>query len=205
MPKLFENAFNHAAIGMALVDLDGRFLRVNRSLCQIVGYSEAELLTINFQEITHPDDLDSDLAYVGQVLRGEIESYQMEKRYQRKDGPFVWVLLSVSLAREENGSPRCFISQIQDITARKNAETRLVAEVSEKQQLYDELQRATAEVRSLQEGLVTVCAWTKQVRDGENWEPLETFLRRLGLKISHGMSDEAAGRMLKEFRLPSGD
>ncbi len=202
MPKLFENAFHYAAIGMALVDLDGRFLRVNRSLCQLVGYSEAELLATHFQEITHPDDIDSDLAHVGQMLRGEIESYQMEKRYRHKDGNFVWVLLSVSLARDEAENRRCFISQIEDITMRKTAEARIIADALEKQRLYDELRRATAEIRSLQEGLVTVCAWTKQVRDGKNWEPLETFLRRLGLKVSHGMSDEAAGQMLNELNRP---
>jgi PAS domain S-box-containing protein len=205
MPSLFENAFTHAAIGMALVGLDGRWLRVNPSLCQLVGYAEPELLASSFQDITHPDDLDTDLAYVGQMLRGEIESYQMEKRYRRRDGSLVWVMLSVSLARTEEGTPLHFISQLQDITARKEAEARTLADVREKQRLYDELRAATEEIRTLQEGLVTICAWSKQVRSGENWVPMEEFLsKHLRLKLTHGMSDEVAGRMLDELR-PSKD
>lgn len=119
---LFENAFDFAAIGMALVAPNGRWLKVNRSLCQIVGYTESELLALTFQNITHPDDLELDLRHVRQMLKGVIESYQMEKRYVRKDGRIVWVLLSVSLVREDDGHPRFFISQIQNISPRKEAE-----------------------------------------------------------------------------------
>ena len=124
----FRSAFTHAAIGMALVSLDGRWLQVNRAVCEIVGYSEQEMLTKTFQDITHPDDLDIDLNYVGQVLSGEIESYQMEKRYFHKLGHEVWVLLSVSLVRDSQGVPLHFISQIQEITQRKQAEAALAAE-----------------------------------------------------------------------------
>jgi len=316
MPQLFESAFTYAAIGMALVAPDGRWLRVNRSLCEIVGYSEQELLKGTFQDVTHPDDLDADLAYVGQMLRGEIETYQMEKRYLHKDGRIVWVLLSVSLAREETGTPRCFISQVQDITARKEAEqdldiffelpmlfraivtadgsfkrisrqwvealgyareeliakpplalvhpedlerttkgmrdlfegrpvdyfefrmrradgsylwlmscavslperqiafvvatnitalkeseARALADAEEKRRLYEQLQQATQEVHRLQQDLVTVCAWTKQVRVGNEWKSLEDFLtERLHLRLSHGISDEAVGRMQDDLR-----
>jgi len=119
---LFQNAFEHAAIGMALVATDGRWLKVNRSLCDLVGYSEADLLALTFQDITHAEDLDLDLARVGEMMRGEIQTYQMEKRYRHKAGHLVWVLLSVSLVRGEKGEPQYFISQIQDITARKHAE-----------------------------------------------------------------------------------
>ena len=122
----FRSAFEFAAIGMALVAPDGRFLRVNQALCRIVGYSAEELLLINFQKITHPDDLDSDLAFLRQTLDGSIPHYQMEKRYFHKLGHTVWVLLSVSLVRDEAGQPLYFISQIQDITARKEAEARLI-------------------------------------------------------------------------------
>jgi PAS domain S-box-containing protein len=200
MPRLFESAFTHAAIGMALVAPDGRWLRVNRSLCQLVGYSELELLARSFQDITHPDDLDADLTLVGQVLRGEIESYQMEKRYFRKDGCIVWVLLSVSLAREDDGRPRCFISQVQDISARKEAEARAVADAAERQHLFDQLRRASEEIHQLQEGLVTICAWTKQVRVGNEWKSMEEFLtERLHLKLSHGISDDALGHIQDEL------
>lgn len=124
----FRSAFDNAAIGMALVSPDGRWLQVNRALSGIIGYTEQELLEKTFQDITHPDDLDIDLTYVRQVLAGEIESYQMEKRYFHKLGHVVWVLLSVSLVRDAQGLPLHFISQIQDITQRKLAETALAAE-----------------------------------------------------------------------------
>jgi two-component system, sensor histidine kinase and response regulator len=118
----FRGAFDASAIGMALVAPDGRWLRVNRSLCEIVGYCEAELLASNFQAITHPDDLDADLDQVRRVLAGGVRSYQMEKRYFHKRGHVIWGLLSVSLVRDAGGAPLHFVSQIQDITPRKRAE-----------------------------------------------------------------------------------
>jgi len=125
----FRGAFDFAAIGMALVAPDGHWLRVNQSICDIVGYSEEELLATDFQSITHPDDLDADLEYVRQMLVGAITSYHMEKRYLHKDGHEVPILLSVSLVRDVNGDPIYFISQIQDITERKEIE-RKFAEAS---------------------------------------------------------------------------
>lgn len=121
----FQSAFDYAAIGMVLVTPDGHFLKANHSMCEIIGYSEEELLIRTFQDITHPDDLAVDLAYVDQVLKGKIRTYQMEKRYFHKLGHVVWVVLSVSLVRDKRGRPLHFISQIQDITARKKAEASL--------------------------------------------------------------------------------
>jgi hypothetical protein len=121
----FRSAFENAAIGMALVATDGRWLRVNRSLCEIVGYCESELLATTFQAITHPDDLDTDLDYVRQMLNDEIRYYEMEKRYFHKQGHIVWILLSGSLVRDTQGKPLYFIAQIQDITKRKRAEQAL--------------------------------------------------------------------------------
>jgi len=121
----FRSAFDYSAIGMALVSPDGHWLRVNRSICEIVGYSEQELLEIDFQTVTHPDDLEKDLEYVQQMLAGEIKTYQMEKRYIHKMGQVVWALLSVSLVRDAQDEPLYFISQIQDITDRKRAEEAL--------------------------------------------------------------------------------
>jgi len=117
----FRSAFDNAAIGKALVALDGRWLRVNRSLCEIVGYCEQELLATTFQAITHPDDLNTDLDYARQLLNGEIRYYEIEKRYCHKLGHIVWILLSGSLVRDAEGKPLYFIAQIQDITLRKQA------------------------------------------------------------------------------------
>lgn len=115
----FSNAFHHAAIGMALVSLDGRFMRVNPSLCRLLGYSEEEFKYLKFQDITHPDDLETDLEYAGQLFRGEIQSYNMEKRYITKSGEYVWILLTGSMVTNEDGSPKHFIAQIQDVSTQK--------------------------------------------------------------------------------------
>jgi PAS domain S-box-containing protein len=118
----FRTVFEYAAIGMAIVDLDGRFLKVNPALLQIVGYDEHELLATDFQSITHPDDLDSDVELARKIMVGEIEYYHMEKRYLHKRGHVVWVQLSVSAARDDAGRVTFTIAQIQDITSRKMAE-----------------------------------------------------------------------------------
>ena len=117
----FRGAFAGAPIGMALVAPEGRFLQVNPSLLDIVGYSEDELLALTFQEISHPDDLADDLKLVADVLAGTIDTYQIEKRYLRKDGRTICGRLTVSLVRDATGAPLYFISQIQDITPYKAA------------------------------------------------------------------------------------
>jgi PAS domain S-box-containing protein len=120
--ELFENAFDYAAIGMALVGLDGHFLKVNPAFCDLVGYGPSEMLALDFQTITHPDDLETDLDYLAQLTAGQISSYQMEKRYIRADRSVVSVSLSVSMVAEADGKPRHFVAQVQDLTARKAAE-----------------------------------------------------------------------------------
>ena len=115
----FRLAFSAAPIGMAIVAPHGRFLDVNPALCRIVGYGRQALLRRTFQDITHPDDLDADLDNVARMLAGEITAYSMEKRYVHAAGHEVWINLSVSLARGGAGQPLYFISQIEDITARR--------------------------------------------------------------------------------------
>lgn len=123
--KRFQSAFGFAPIGMALVGLQGQWLEVNRALCDILGYSADELLATDFQTITHPEDLEADLDFVQQMLAREIETYQMEKRYIHKNGGVIWALLSVSLVTNRQSEPLYFISQIQDITERKQSEEAL--------------------------------------------------------------------------------
>ena len=121
----FRLTIDEAPIGMALVALDGRFVRVNRALCEIVGYGSTELTGLTFQAITHPDDRDADLALLDQLARGEIPRYQLGKRYIRKDGTIVDVMLSRSILRGRGGAPLLYIAQIEDITERKRTEKAL--------------------------------------------------------------------------------
>jgi diguanylate cyclase (GGDEF)-like protein/PAS domain S-box-containing protein len=122
----FRLAFEHAPIGISLVAPDGRFMRVNRALCELTGYAQDELVGKTFQEITHPEDLDLDLQLVAQVLAGERRTFEMVKRYFHADGHIVWVQLNVSLVRDSAGEPLYFISQIQDISERRQLEEQLM-------------------------------------------------------------------------------
>ncbi|MGN2253372.1 EAL domain-containing protein [Frateuria sp. GZRe12] len=124
----FFGAFQHAAIGMALVRPDGRFLRVNEAVCRMLGYSEEEFLTLSIADVTHPDDYGNDLAQIEQMLDGRTDAYQMEKRNLHKDGHVVHFQLSTSLVRDEHGKPLYFVSQVEDISQRKQYEEALFRE-----------------------------------------------------------------------------
>ena len=113
----FREAFDYASIGMALVGLDGRWLQVNPALVRMLGYTEEEFLERSFQDLTHRDDLDADLDRVRAMLAGTISSYRMEKRYRHKDVSIVPAYLTVSIARDDDGRPRHFVSQVEDRTA----------------------------------------------------------------------------------------
>ena len=121
----FAGAFTSAALGMALVSLEGRWLDVNDALCRILGYTREELLQVDFQRLTHPADLQTDLALVQDLLAGRRTHYHLEKRYLGREGNTIWARLSVSLVRNERGEPLHFVSQIQDVSAQRSSEQRL--------------------------------------------------------------------------------
>lgn len=121
----FKNAFELSGIGMALIDLEGRYLQVNQALCNMLGYDKEDLLQTNFQAITHPSDLNNDLEHIKQLLTNRASSYDIEKRYLHKNDSIIWVLLTRSLVRDYRGQPLYFISQVQDITERKRSEQAL--------------------------------------------------------------------------------
>jgi len=120
----FRATFEQAAVGVAHVALDGRFLLINDRFCRITGYDREELLQKTFREITHPDDVKTDEVRKQEVVDGTIPNYSLEKRYVRKDGAMIWISITVSLVREASGSPCYFIAVIEDITRRKRAEER---------------------------------------------------------------------------------
>jgi PAS domain S-box-containing protein len=135
----FRATFDQAAVGIAHVGLDGRWLRVNRKLCDIVGYGPQELMGLTFQDITHPDDLEADLAHVRRLLAGEIQTFSMQKRYFRKDRSLVWIELTVSLVRTPGGEAKYFISVVEDVTDEK--------------QVQDALRRSEERLRTLSDNL----------------------------------------------------
>ena len=121
----FRSTFEQAAVGIAHVSPKGKFIRINERACHIWGYERSELKQMTFQEITHPRDLNVDMDLLQQVVDGKIPRYTIEKRYIRKNGYPVWCNLTVSLLRNPDGTPRYFISVVEDITQRKKAEERL--------------------------------------------------------------------------------
>lgn len=134
----YRATFDNAAVGIAHVGLDGRWLRFNDAVCAITGYSREELLTKTFADITHPADIEPDWAGARRLLAGEIETYSLEKRYIRKDGSLIWIELTASLQRDAQGRAQNFISVIEDIHGRKEAQAQLL-------QLADDLERRVVE------------------------------------------------------------
>lgn len=118
----FRHAMEYSAIGMALVSPDGRWLQVNKALCTFLGYQPHELLATSFQKLTFPDDLDNDMRQLDQLLRGDINTYSMEKRYCTRSGEVVWALMAVSLVRAADNSPLYLIAQIEDINDLKRSQ-----------------------------------------------------------------------------------
>ncbi|MEM0516726.1 PAS domain-containing sensor histidine kinase [Aequorivita flava] len=115
----FRQTFEHATIGMALVGLDGTWLKVNEGICEFLGYTKKELYKLTFKDITHPADLDKDMKYLVELLNNKRKNYEMEKRYICKNGEIVWAHLSVSLVRDDRGKALHFVSQILDINENK--------------------------------------------------------------------------------------
>jgi PAS domain S-box-containing protein len=121
----FRKAFDRAPIGMTLTGLDGRWIEVNHAFCQMVGYSEQELVGMNFRAIMNLDDLDANLKGFRELLNREKDPFKMEKRFFHKDGRTVWVSVSATVVRDPDGEPLYFVAQLEDLTERKQAKEAL--------------------------------------------------------------------------------
>jgi len=174
----FFGAFQHAAIGMALTRPDGHFLRVNAAVCQMLGYREEDLLALDIAAITHPDDMAADEELMVQLLAGQRESYQLEKRNFHKDGRIVHIQLSVSLVRDGQGAPLYFVSQAQNISQRKAFEDAL----------HRERELAEVTLRSIGDAVITT---DPQLH--------VTSLNPIAEAMTGWTSREAQGRLVEEI------
>jgi diguanylate cyclase (GGDEF)-like protein/PAS domain S-box-containing protein len=156
----FRSVFEGAAVGIALIGLDGRWIEVNDSLCRIVGYGHEELAHLTFQDITHPGDLDIDIERLQELVRGDVDRYTIDKRYIRKTGEVIWVNLTVAARRSVDGTALYFISIVDDIQQRVEAqaallslqqtlETRIEARTRELQHANDQLRMVSDNVPAL--------------------------------------------------------
>lgn len=136
--ELFENTFEQAAVGIAHLSLNGKWLKVNSKFCNIVGYSKEELIESKFKDITHPDDLDEDLVYIARLLKGEINYYSLNKRYYKKDKSIIWINITSSLVRNSSSNePDYFINVIKDISLQKKYELQLELQKNELEMIFD--------------------------------------------------------------------
>lgn len=126
----FRQAFDNASIGMCLVDMDARFMQVNRALCRLFGRDEDELSGLSLADVTHPDDLQASLAAVTDMIGGDTKPYRAEKRYVHADGHIVWTSITACVVCGDGGEPLYFVTQIEDITERREAEAQLVHQAS---------------------------------------------------------------------------
>lgn len=191
--KLFENMFNHASNGIAIVALDFRWVKVNKSLMDLLGYYEDEFYAMTFNDITHKDDLNTDMVQLGQLIDGEIEDYQIEKRYFHKTGRIIWVLLSVSMQIDEFGNPIYFIFQIMEITKRKEMlwEMHSITEIvkGQNERLLDFAHIATHDIRSHVGNLGVIAGFMEEeninIKHDPNFNMLKSALAQLETTIVH--------------------
>lgn len=123
----FMSVFDNAPIGMALISQNGQILKVNQTLCKILGYSKDELLLMQYQHITHPDDLNNDFRCIEAMIKGEIDSFQFKKRYYHKNGHLIWAELSISHVKDSKGNINYFIAQVQEITKKKGTDSTIAS------------------------------------------------------------------------------
>lgn len=191
--ELFENIFTHAHGGIAIVSLEGKWVKVNKSICKLFGYTEEELSNLSFQELTHRDDLDADMDSMSQLINGEIDSYQTEKRYFHKIGHVIWTILSVSIVRDSVNNPLYFISQIMDISTQKSANWHLQFLMNvvkgQNEKLNDFAHIATHDIRTHVGNLGSLTEFLEDdianITDNENYKMLKESISNLDETIQH--------------------
>jgi PAS domain S-box-containing protein len=191
--KRFRATFECAASGIAHIDIDGQFLRVNRMLCDFTGYTREELDKTTFCEISHPDDFDAYQECISQLLAGKSSAFSIEKRFFRKNGSPFWASLTLSLVCKTSGDPDYVIGIIEDISERKRMEGDLADKIAQ-------LEAALAKVKLL-EGIIPICMFCKRIRDDkESWHQLEMYITEHSEALfSHGVCPECHDKAMSEI------
>ncbi|TKC10421.1 PAS domain S-box protein [Pedobacter polaris] len=136
----FKLAFEHSLIGMALISPEGNWKRVNKSLCQMLGYTEKEIKALSIKDITHPDDLEKTASMLSDFATGKMERTKYEKRYLHKNGNVIWVIIAATMLHDYDGTPLYYVSQIEDITKRKEIENDLVLSEKKYRTIFENVQ-----------------------------------------------------------------
>ena len=194
----FRSTFQKAAVGVSHVAPNGKWLDVNQRLCDIVGYSREELLQLTFQDITYASDLGTDLESLQKLLSGELATYSVEKRYLRKDRALVWIELSVALVRDEAGAPSYFISVVQDISERKQAQNALIQSTTDLAAEMAERRRAEHSLRESEESLATTLNSIGDAVIACDAAGLVTRMNPVAVALTGWTLQEARGKRLSE-------
>jgi len=165
----FRRIFEDGPLGMIISDLHSSTLKVNKAFCEMLGYSEQELLERNIEDITYPEDVENSVKLSKQTLRGKIPIFSIEKRYVKKTGEILWVNFTATTIRDEEENVLYAMGMVEDISKRKAAE-------QERELLISQLQDALANIKTLK-GLIPICAWCKKIRDDKGyWKKVETYI-----------------------------
>jgi PAS domain S-box-containing protein len=180
----FRRIFEDGPLGMMISDLHSSTLKVNKAFCEMLGYSEQELLERNIEDITYPEDVERSVKLSKQVLRGKIPLFSIEKRYVKKTGELLWVNFTATTIRDNEGNVLYAMGMAEDISERKAAE-------QERELLIIQLQDALANIKTLK-GLLPMCAWCKKIRDDKGyWKRVETYIREHSdASFTHGICPE---------------
>ena len=175
--QLLVNAIDYAPIGMVLVEPNGKFFRVNQAYCKITGYSEQELLKMQFQDITVSDDYDAGSQVIEELIDGKSNKAEIENRYLKKNGKIINVSLSTSLLRDSNENPLYFFTQAQDITEKKRAEQKIAASLIEKETLLKEVHHRVKNNMQMIQSIISLQA--DKISNEKNKQPLIDSINRI--------------------------
>ncbi|HWR89476.1 MAG TPA: PAS domain S-box protein [Dissulfurispiraceae bacterium] len=189
----FRSIFDDGPLGMIISDPNHRVLKVNRAFCEMLGYSEEEVVGRGIEELTFPEDIKKGENPAAQALRGESPLFRLEKRFVRKNGESFWVNLTATVIKDRRGKVLYAIGMIEEITNRKAAE-------QEREQLISRLKEAVANIRTLK-GLLPMCAWCKNIRDDEGyWRRVEDYIKkRTDASFTHGICPQCLKKLDPEI------